>query len=95
MNNDSTRFVVLDAKYRATRGNVLDAMESAHTYQDSLRINSQRPNSSLLLVPSGGGARWLEEPSFQQTHGVGVHPFSTGEVLVLPHAVWQMLETPS
>ncbi|MGH8777459.1 nuclease domain-containing protein [Paraburkholderia sp.] len=31
------RFLVLDAKYRASRGNVLDAMQSAHIYQDSLK----------------------------------------------------------
>lgn len=69
---DGTRFVVLDAKYRASRANVLDAMESAHIYQDSLRIGSRRPEGSLLLVPAAGGANWLEDQAFQARHRVGV-----------------------
>jgi hypothetical protein len=73
---DATRFVVFDAKYRASRANVLDAMASAHIYQDSLRIGSQRPDATLLLVPSGGGAPWLEIQDFQAAHRVGVHPLS-------------------
>jgi hypothetical protein len=66
------RFVILDAKYRAARHNVLDAMESAHIYQDSLRLGSKRPEMSILLVPSGGGASWLEDAAFHIKHRVGV-----------------------
>jgi hypothetical protein len=73
---EGARFAVLDAKYRSSRSNVLDAMASAHIYQDSLRLGSRRPEASLLLVPSGGGAPWLEEPAFQLTHRVGVHVLS-------------------
>lgn len=73
---DGVYFVVLDAKYRTSRANVLDAMESAHIYQDSLRIGSRRPEASLLLIPSAGGATWLEEPAFQAKHRVGVHRLS-------------------
>jgi hypothetical protein len=70
------RFVVLDAKYRALRANVLDAMESAHIYQDSLRIGSRRPEGSVLIVPRSGGAPWLENAAFQEEHRVGVHVLS-------------------
>lgn len=54
--NDTRRFLVLDAKWRSGRENVLDAMESAHIYHDSLRIGDLTPNYSLLLFP---GKRWI------------------------------------
>ena len=81
------RFVVLDAKYRASRANVLDAIESAHIYQDSLRIRSRRPEGSLLIVPSSGGARWLEDPAFQEEHRVGIHVLSPEIDTPLPSLV--------
>ena len=89
---EGTRFVVLDAKYRATRTNVLDAMTSAHIYQDSLRIGPRRPEASLVLVPSGGGAPWLEAPAFQATHRVGVCVLAPGRSEHLPEAVRAALE---
>jgi hypothetical protein len=72
------RFVVLDAKYRRTRSNVLEAMESAHIYHDSLRWNGRPPDQSLLLVPAGGGAPWLQDPGFHHEHAVGVVVVSPG-----------------
>lgn len=66
------RFAVLDAKYRVTRSNVVDAMDSAHLYHDSLRWGGERPWRSLLLVPRGGGAAWLEAQPFWELHDVGV-----------------------
>jgi len=81
------RFLILDAKYRSSRLNVLDAMASAHIYQDSLRIGPSRPDASLLLVPSGGGAPWLEAPSFHMTHRVGVHVLAPGPDNTIPDAV--------
>jgi hypothetical protein len=85
------RFVVFDAKYRVTRGNLLDAMESAHIYQDSLRVEARRPESSLLLVPAGGGADWLEEPAYQAEHRVGIIPFAFGGPTSLPSVVHALL----
>ncbi|WP_372161510.1 DUF2357 domain-containing protein [Xanthomonas axonopodis pv. cyamopsidis] len=70
---DDRRMLVLDAKYRTSRQNVLDAMRSAHLYQDALRWDGERAVCSLLLVPRGGGAPWLEEPDFHVAHQVGVH----------------------
>lgn len=67
------RMLTLDAKYRTSRLNVLNAMRSAHIYQDALRWDGTRPTGSLLLVPKGGGAPWLEEPDFHASHRVGVH----------------------
>jgi hypothetical protein len=81
------RFAVLDAKYRASRTNVLDAMESAHIYQDSLRIKSRRPEGSLLLVPSSAGAGWLEDPTFHEEHRVGIHALSPDSDSPLPSLI--------
>jgi hypothetical protein len=86
------RFIVLDAKYRTSRADVLDAMESAHVYQDSLRIGSQRAEASLLLIPSGGGASWLENPAFQAEHRVGIHVLSPDGETTLPVLVTETLE---
>lgn len=72
------RFVVLDAKYRVSRPNVVDAMDSAHLYHDALRWGDERPSLSLLLVPRGGGADWLEDPEFRRQHRVGVLELSVG-----------------
>ncbi len=69
------RFVVLDAKYRRSRGPVLDAMTSAHVYHDSLRNQDRPPDLSVLLVPAGGEAPWLEDPMFLRAHRVGVVEF--------------------
>ena len=77
IDNDS-RNVVLDAKYRTTRANVLDAMASAHIYRDALRINGKRIDSALLLIPRGGGAPWLEAPAFIREHAVGVVELAPG-----------------
>ena len=68
---------VLDAKYRTTRRYVLDAMASAHIYKDSLRWNGRRPERSVLLVPRGGGAPWMERPDFIGRHRVGVYVLNT------------------
>jgi hypothetical protein len=85
------RFVVFDAKYRSSRANVLDAMASAHIYQDSLRIGTRRPEASFLLVPRGGGAPWLEDPNFQAAQRVGVVPFGPESQAGLPAVVVELL----
>ena len=74
---DGQKWYVLDAKYRTTRSNVLDAMASAHIYRDSLRWNGHRPERAVLLVPRGGGAPWMEQPDFIHRHHVGVCALST------------------
>jgi hypothetical protein len=84
---DDIRFLTFDAKYRASRPNVLDAMASAHLYQDSLRMGERRPEASLLFVPSPGGAPWLEDAQFQAEHLVGVVPVWPGSPSHLPRAV--------
>lgn len=89
--SDGTRFVIMDAKYRQSREAVLDAMTSAHVYQDSLRIGARRPEVSLLLVPRGGGAPWLEEQDCHNAHRVGVQVFSPATSVALPGAISALL----
>ena len=71
------RWYVLDAKYRTTRSNVLDAMSSSHIYRDALRWHDVKPESAVLLVPQSGGAPWMEQPDFIRLHRVGVCALST------------------
>jgi len=66
------RYMILDAKYTQSRQGVLEAMASAHIYNDSLRWKGQRPWLSLLTVPARGGAPWLEKQEFMESEGVGV-----------------------
>lgn len=73
------RMLVLDAKYRTARRHVLDSMRSAHLYQDALRWDGRRPDCSLLLVPRGGGAPWLEDEAFHRNHRTGVHVLAPGQ----------------
>jgi len=75
----SRRMIVFDAKYRVARSSVLDAMESAHIYRDSLRWQGQAPQFCVLLVPSEGDAPWLEKLSFLKEHHVGAIKFSPGQ----------------
>jgi hypothetical protein len=89
---DGARFVVLDAKYRTSRQGVLDAMASAHLYRDALRIGDARPLASLLLVPAGGGAPWLEDADFHAQQRVGVCVLSPGQPSSLPAAVRAAVE---
>ncbi len=66
-----TRSMILDAKWRSGRANVLEAMESAHIYHDSLRIDSQPPSPCLLLLPGASDVGALEDSEFIRLHGVG------------------------
>lgn len=76
--DSGSRNIVLDAKYRTTRENVLDAMTSAHIYRDALRIDGRRIDAALLLIPRGGGASWLEDPAFIREQAVGVVEMAPG-----------------
>ena len=87
-----TRFMVFDAKYRVARGNIRDAMESAHLYQDSLRLGDARPEASLLFVPHVEQAAWMSEPAFHQEHRVGIHPLSPASLAALPEIVRTFLK---
>jgi hypothetical protein len=73
-----TQCLILDAKYRTSRKAVLDAMASAHIYNDALRCGDRPVVGALLLVPRSGGAPWLEQPEFRVEHRIGVLELSPG-----------------
>jgi len=76
--DDNIRFLVLDAKWRSGRENVLDAMASAHIYHDALRVGTARPSPCLLLLPGEDTVPELEADAFIEVQGVGaVSSFST------------------
>ena len=66
-----TRALILDAKYRSKRANVLEAMESAHIYHDSLRLAGSRPELCLLLLPGSPDVPALHETGFWLQNRVG------------------------
>lgn len=94
LSDGEQRMLVLDAKYRTSRQNVLDAMRSAHLYHDALRWNGERADCSLLLVPRGGGVPWLEDPNFHATHRVGVHVLAPDSLSSGLHALLERWLTP-
>jgi len=78
----SPGFVVLDAKYRARKGGIVDGMaESAHPYQDALRWDGKRPDATVLLVPDVAQAEFLSEPAFVNDNRVGAVTFRPGVAL--------------
>ncbi|MCY1274009.1 hypothetical protein D9M70_226240 [compost metagenome] len=74
-NDTSCRSLILDAKWRSGRANVLEAMESAHIYHDSLRLGldqaAEAPSLCILLLPGEKEVTSLGEPTFIHAHGVG------------------------
>jgi len=76
---DKTRSMILDAKWRSGRRNVLEAMESAHIYHDSLRVDGNIPAPCLLLLPGKPCIRALESDEYIEENGVGaISEFSKG-----------------
>lgn len=69
--SEQVRYVVLDAKYRSGRANVLDAMASAHIYHDSLYLGQQKPDMCLLLLPGLAAVQSLERKETWHEYGVG------------------------
>ncbi|MFV8755580.1 DUF2357 domain-containing protein [Nannocystaceae bacterium ST9] len=66
------RWFVLDAKYRAGRSGVLDGMESAHVYHDSLRWHGRRADAAVIIIPAHCDAiAWMTAEGFRAEHGVG------------------------
>jgi hypothetical protein len=69
--SSGAKAMVLDAKWRSGKSNVLQAMESAHIYHDALRIGDSRPSPCVLLLPGLPSVPELEKDKFIQVHGVG------------------------
>ena len=68
---NNTGFLIFDAKYTK---DVLSKMETAHIYNDSLRMYCRRPAASILLVPTACSAPWLKKQDFIAENCVGILP---------------------
>ena len=91
-----SRTLVLDAKWRSGRDNVLQAMESVHIYHDALRFDARRPEPCLILLPGPGAVASLEGAEFVQQHGVGAlsqFAVGLGGEKMLGNLIWSWLKT--
>jgi hypothetical protein len=68
---NTVQSIILDSKWRSGKENVLDAMQSAHIYHDSLRVDNQPPSSCILLFPGNDTVPELEQEEYISAHGVG------------------------
>jgi hypothetical protein len=69
--NEGTRFLCLDSKYRVSREALLDAMASAHVYRDSIRKDGNSPLASLLIAPDAGQVDLLASDEYLARNQVG------------------------
>ena len=91
---EASRFFIADAKYRVSRQGVLEGMESAHIYRDSLRRKGRRPDCVILLVPKGGGVAGVESDDYRYANGVGVVVMGCGDDAVVVANIWDGLGRP-
>jgi hypothetical protein len=68
---EGVTFFCLDAKYRVSRQGLLDAMGSAHIYQDAIRREGMRPTASFLLTPSIDNVPMLAADEYRENNRVG------------------------
>lgn len=76
---ERVHFVALDAKYMASRQNILEAMSSAHIYRDSIKKEDKPPTWSLLLVPTTHAVAELAAWGYRKKYGVGCVELSSTE----------------
>lgn len=68
---EAAKFAVIDAKYRAGRQNILDAMSSAHIYRDALRVGEEQAAFALLTLPGEPWNIHLDSPECWAKYMVG------------------------
>lgn len=73
-------WLVLDAKYRAGRENLADALASAHIYRDSLRDTGRggRCTGAMLLVPGPCDVADWVDPTWHEREGQGITSLAPG-----------------
>ena len=92
------RWLVLDAKYRSTRHNVLDAFHSAFSYAQSLRLSDDLEESEgcFLLVPKAlkESREWFD-PAFHLANHFGLlHCSPQKSILLLRKCMTTRLQYP-
>jgi len=66
------RWIVVDAKYRASRGPIHDGLADAHVYRDALRWHGAPPAASFIVVPAcGEDARIYTRTEYLKQHRFG------------------------
>lgn len=66
------RWMLFDAKYRASRQAIHDSFSSLHIYRDALRWHGKQATRGLLLVPNlADNAQHFRSDTYQQETGLG------------------------
>lgn len=74
-------WVILDAKYRASRQPIDQGLGDMHRYRDALRVKGTRAEGAFIIVPRVGDVKAIYATSFYHaTHRFGV--------LQLSHEAW-------
>lgn len=68
-----SRWFILDAKYRASRSSVEDALRDLHVYRDALRLDGTIAAGAFAICPNlTDEARRYSAPEYRQRHAFGV-----------------------
>lgn len=81
-------FIVFDAKYRVARPYLLDAMSSAHIYNDSLKKEDFECLGAFLLSPNADSVSELHNNDYLNKWNIGAFTFSresTDRVIAFIH----------
>lgn len=66
-------WIILDAKYRASRQPVDQGLGDIHRYRDSLRVRGSAANAAFIIVPRLTEAHAIyAQTTYHQAHGFGV-----------------------
>jgi len=74
--NGKKSFICLDAKYKASRSRLLEAMASAHIYRDSVKLDGKPPQSVFLITPNVDNVANLVSAEYKQRNHVGCQRLS-------------------
>lgn len=89
------RWMILDAKYRASRKPINDGLADIHRYRDSLRLDGVPADSAYIVVPRlGPGAEIYGTQAYLTAHSMGALAVY-GDDWTLPLRRWLASELPS
>jgi len=67
---DTRNFICVDAKYRVSQQGLLDAMSSAHIYQNSLKLDGKPPIACCLVAPHVKNVNVLSQQRYWEEYQV-------------------------
>ena len=78
--NDAPRWMILDAKYRASRQSVHDGLADVHRYRDALRLQGTIADAAFIIVPRlGAGAHLYGTLSYIEAYRLGALAIYEGD----------------